>query len=334
MNIKLRFFLIGAFTFLGFTLSSCTPVPNCGVSDYHVTKEEDTFDGVCSAGDCSLREAVHNANACPGQQTIHLPAGRYHLTRSGIDEDAAETGDLDITDDLIIIGSGAPSVHGDGDRAFHIFNPAVVEMNGIYLTDGEAILGAGLLNESTLTLHNFTCNYNNAVMPPGGMGDARGGCIFNTGDLTVRSGHFLDNTARNGGAIYNRENSSLQLDGGYLIGNQALDHGGGIWNGPNTTVDIHDLEVRLNSAGLHGGGIWNRGSTTIQQMTMEENDAMGNGGALYNWNGGQATLTAVWLHANAADQGGAVYNEDGMVHLYQSSVTENIAAGGTGGGFL
>ncbi|MDZ7844889.1 MAG: choice-of-anchor Q domain-containing protein [Anaerolineales bacterium] len=333
MNSKLRFFLIGAFTGLGFLLSSCTPIPNCGTADYHVTKEEDTFDGVCSAGDCSLREAVHNANACPGQQTIHLPAGGYHLTRSGIDEDAAETGDLDITDDLIILGSGAPSVHGDGDRAFHIFSPAVVEMDLIYLVDGEAILGAGLLNESTLTLTNFTCNYNHAVMPPGGMGDARGGCIFNGGELTVNNAHLLENSARLGGGIYNFDNSSLEINGGVLIGNRAEDLGGGLWIGPNTTVDIHDLTFRLNSAGLHGGGIWNRGSTTIQQVTMEENDAMGNGGALYNWNGGQMTLTAVWLHANAADQGGAVYNEDGMVHLYQSSVTENIAAGGTGGGF-
>ena len=318
---------------LSLILAACTPQPNCGVSAYHVTKEADTFDGVCSASDCSLREAVQNANVCTGHQTIYLPAGGYHLTRSGIDEDAAETGDLDITDDLTLIGSGAPSVHGDGDRSFQVHDPAVVEMELLVLMDGEAILGAGLLNEGTLTLRNFTCNYNTAEMPPGGMGDARGGCIFNAGDLTILSGHFLDNAARLGGAIYTREDSSLQLDDGYLIGNQALDHGGGLWIGPNATAAINNLEIRLNSAGLNGGGIWNRGTTTVEQVTLEENDAMANGGGLYNWNSGQAILTAVWLHGNAADQGGAVYNQDGMVHLYQSSVTENIAAGGTGGGF-
>jgi CSLREA domain-containing protein len=92
--------------------------PNC-VVNYTVTKEEDTNDGVCSSLDCSLREAVLNANACPGPHTITLPAGGYTLTIPGINEDAGETGDLDITKDLTIIGIGAPSISGNIDRSFH-----------------------------------------------------------------------------------------------------------------------------------------------------------------------------------------------------------------------
>src|SRR4029453_4363971 len=64
---------------------------------YTVTKTADTADGACDA-DCSLREAVIAANSTPiTADTISLPAGTYTLTRSGANEDAGSTGDLDIT---------------------------------------------------------------------------------------------------------------------------------------------------------------------------------------------------------------------------------------------
>ena len=89
-------------------LASCTPTPVCAPV-YNVTKTADTNDGVCSGGDCSLREAVLNANSCPGSHTINLPAGGYTLTRDGDDENLGQTGDLDIT--------GRPDHHRDR-RAF------------------------------------------------------------------------------------------------------------------------------------------------------------------------------------------------------------------------
>ena len=70
-----------------------------------VTKTADTNDGECSADDCSLREAVVAANAAAGPDTITVPPGTYTLTLAGAGEEAAATGDLDITDDVTIIGS-------------------------------------------------------------------------------------------------------------------------------------------------------------------------------------------------------------------------------------
>src|SRR5262245_53868368 len=47
----------------------------------------------------SLREAILAANASVGvADTINLPAGTYGLTRTGADEDAGATGDLDVSD--------------------------------------------------------------------------------------------------------------------------------------------------------------------------------------------------------------------------------------------
>src|SRR5438128_7834324 len=67
------------------------------------------LDGNCATagGTCTLRAAIQEANAHPGADTIMVPAGTYLLTIEGRDEDAAVTGDLDITDDLTITGAGA-----------------------------------------------------------------------------------------------------------------------------------------------------------------------------------------------------------------------------------
>jgi CSLREA domain-containing protein len=68
-------------------------------------------DGSCesSPGVCTLRAAIQEANASPGPDVIALPAGTYTLTIEGRGEDNASTGDLDVTGDLTINGSGAAS---------------------------------------------------------------------------------------------------------------------------------------------------------------------------------------------------------------------------------
>src|SRR5262249_12990409 len=73
-------------------------------------------DGVCatSSGVCTLRAAIQEANAHSGKDSITLPAGTYTLSIAGPAEDAAATGDLDITDDLILNGAGAETTIVDG----------------------------------------------------------------------------------------------------------------------------------------------------------------------------------------------------------------------------
>ena len=63
-------------------------------------------DGVCQTstpGRCTLRAAVMEANANLGADTIVLqPATVYTLTIAGTTEDAAATGDLDLTEQVTI----------------------------------------------------------------------------------------------------------------------------------------------------------------------------------------------------------------------------------------
>jgi CSLREA domain-containing protein len=331
MKPQSKWWLLLLFISLLFLFSACTPAPYCD-ANYTVTKTADTDDGVCHPSDCSLREAVLNANACSGPHTITVPAGGYTLTIPGIDEDIGKTGDLDITKDLTIIGTGAPSIHGNIERAFHIHSGATVTFDHIWLADGTAIFGGGLINEGVLTLSSFTCNYNSAEIPPGGMGDAMGGCIFNTGELTILGGQFLANTAGYGGAIYNYQNASLTIDDVNFIGNEADGNGGAINNDADANISITNSEFSMNEAIVNGGGIWNHGTVDASGLYFEDNHAAGNGGGFFNWIDSEGYITNTWLTLNTADLGGAVYNEEGMLHFYQSGMTANTATGGAGGG--
>ena len=68
-----------------------------------------------AANDCSLRGAIISANAVLGTDTVSIPAGVYTLTLTGRDEEAAATGDLDVTQAIVITGASASSVVIDGN---------------------------------------------------------------------------------------------------------------------------------------------------------------------------------------------------------------------------
>ena len=83
-----------------------------------------TLDGVCDdgAGNCTLRAAIQEANDSPGPHTIVLPAGTVTLSIAGTGEDAAATGDLDVTTEVTITGNVAgTTIDGAGvDRVFDV----------------------------------------------------------------------------------------------------------------------------------------------------------------------------------------------------------------------
>jgi len=108
-------------------LGLCLANASTQATTFLVTKTADTEDGACNA-DCSLREAIIAANANPGPDDITLPAGVYTLSIGGTGENAAATGDLDITGNTVINGAGeGTSVidGGDLDRVIHILGGPV-----------------------------------------------------------------------------------------------------------------------------------------------------------------------------------------------------------------
>src|SRR5262245_53738946 len=64
----------------------------------------DPGDGIAAdaQGNTTLRAAVMEANALTGEDAITLPSGTFSFSLRGPGEDAATTGDLDVTDSLMI----------------------------------------------------------------------------------------------------------------------------------------------------------------------------------------------------------------------------------------
>ena len=95
-----------------------------------------------AAGNATLRAAVMEANASAAADTINLPAGIYNLTLTGFGENAAATGDLDVTENLTIAGAGAATTTIDAtallDRLFDLRDHATVAISGLSLTGGRA----------------------------------------------------------------------------------------------------------------------------------------------------------------------------------------------------
>src|SRR5688572_18072566 len=235
---------------------------------FTVSKTHDTNDGMCDT-DCSLREAIAAANARPGADLVRLKHSFYRLT---VEVAGPGDSDLFISDALVIRGIPERStIHANGtNRHFEVAGGAKVE-----LVD--------------LTLR-------------GGIGEGRGGSIYNAGDLTLRRVWAIgnrviadDDGAVDGGAIWNggelrlvlcRVENNVAIDGLTFTGGQ----GGGIFNAG--VLYMYDSALRGNVTGEDdsvgfGAGLYNRGNARVDRSFFWNNDpGDGEGGAIANRFGG------------------------------------------------
>jgi CSLREA domain-containing protein len=315
---------------------SNSPLP-CSTLTVTVTKTADTNDGVCSAADCSLREAVIMTNTCPGQQGIEIPAGTYTLAIPGAGEDAAATGDLDILDYTMIFGVGNPVIDGNQlDRVFHVGpHPAYVTMSDLTIQNGRASEGAGVLNQGSLMLlQNVTIRNNTAVATGGGASHGGGILSEGYGVLSVSRSLITSNSADQGGGIAVVANvmyGDITPGGGIwdsTVSDNTTSAGGGGLALQQTVGDdgfiVSRSQVTGNSAGTAGGGIQNFGRLTLYQSTVQGNSAGTNGGGVYNSPQGNVTSSESALTGNQAAFGGGLYSE-GRVSFTQSLLDGNQA---------
>jgi CSLREA domain-containing protein len=315
------------------TGAACAPTPTPCPDIFNVTTNLDANDGACTADHCSLRDAVIAANACPSHQTIVVPAGNYQLTLLGADEDASATGDLDITDDVTLQGEGVPSIDGvTQDRLIEVFSPAVVEIDHFILINGNAQLGGAIRSHGELTVIGSSIHDNAATVPLGGAGASSGGGIFvEAGTTTLIGTQVFSNSADAGGGVHNFATATFVMTGGLLAGNSATMYGGGLWNNFASTAALEDVEVWRNTAAERGAGIYNDGTLNATLVIFNENADVLEGGGVYNDEDGEMFLYQAWFTNNNADLGGGLYNR-GLLHAYQSSLTNNSALNGEGGG--
>jgi CSLREA domain-containing protein len=310
-----------------------------------VSKYEDTNDGLCGSGDCSLREAVIASNDCPGRQTIRFGAGDYLLTIEGAGEDAAATGDLDITDDVFIIGDVARDAVVDGngiDRVFEVDSGVSASFEGVHMRNGFGDSDGG---GALLIQWYAEVNLNGVEISDSTAGSSSsygvGGGLRTDGQVTAEDLLVEDNTAYGqGGGIWVGSGGSLRTAEAVVRNNRSLNGygGGGLWSRGN--VDFNGT-VSGNMSDWTGGGIVNLNTMVIRNSTVEDNTASSAGGGISNLS--QLDLENVTVRGNEAPSGGGLFSYASPRYglrsrlkrsrLNNSTFEENTARRGGGGIF-
>jgi CSLREA domain-containing protein len=222
-----------------------------GAAVFFPTTTSDAGDGTCDAT-CSLRDAVLAANQADGFDVIVLGPGTYQIAGAA-GENLAASGDLDILDDLTIVGASAEStiLQGSTDRVLEVHAGTQAEIIGVTIRGGQVSGdGGGIRNAGQLSLSRVLVTGNRAN------GGAGGGIHSNgTGStLTVAQSAITANIASGvGGGIAIGE--LMTLTDSTLSGNSAGTTGGGIHSFDNTDAQIVNATITANQAGTQGGGI-------------------------------------------------------------------------------
>src|SRR5271157_3070418 len=258
-------------------------------------------DGICAtaAGTCSLRAAVQETNALPGPDTIIVPAGTYALTIPGADEEAAATGDLDVTDVLVIQGAGAGTTIVDGaglDRLFDVHPPASTSSSLLApasvssqpysrlaveqaVSELLAALAKELANPSATTR---AATASSALLAPA---DQSARPSLRLSGLTLQNG-----SADSSGGAVSAINADLSIADCVVENNDATGPGGGVFvapgsGGSGSSLAITRTVIQHNQAGPgpvgafqhFGGGMaffGTPGSATISDSEVDDNNGV------------------------------------------------------------
>lgn len=292
---------------------------------FQVTSPADGPANACDA-DCTLRDAITDANAAPGPDTItfasELSGQTIVLTQD----------QLEITDPVAIDGGGVITVSGDSDndgldagdfRIFQIgYGAGGTTLAGLTLTEGAGTdsytytdsygntstrtrsgPGGAVVSYSGFTLSDVTVTGN--LSPQGGGG------VEAFRDLTVERSNISDNRAPSGGGIGISAQPGQVVKDSTITGNQAT-------GGP-------------------GGGIDAVNGVTVQNSTISGNTSAGNSGAGINGlgDGGRVAVTDSTIADNVLTNGGtgAGIAAGGPLDVQSSTISGNTGATSGGGVF-
>ncbi|BCW92568.1 MAG: hypothetical protein KatS3mg007_0462 [Thermoanaerobaculum sp.] len=302
-----------------------------GAVTYTVTTLSDT---VSNDGQCSLREAIQEANngadtdctgsPSNGNDTITFSVSGTIALGSTLPNilDAATVGALTINGDVNGDGIGDITISGNNTvRVMWVDAGGDLTLRNLTMANGNAPIGAGIANVGTLTVTNSTFSGNSA--------SSEGGGIWNAGALNVTNSTFSGNSAANaGGGIVN--GGTLNVTNSTFSGNSATNLGGGIANAGTLTVAASNFYT--NTAGINGGALFNDGGTlNLSNSIVLNNSAANSGGGIYNLMDGTVRVTGSTFSANSAANGGGILNGDGSLYVTNSTFAGNTATNYGGG---
>jgi uncharacterized repeat protein (TIGR01451 family) len=317
-----------------------------------------TVTNLNDSGPGSLRQAVLDANATAGFDTITFQsglAGTITLT----------SGEMVITDSVRIFGPHGGGITVSGNDASRIFSADTreVTITNLTLTRGRAAQGGAIdahLNQ--LVLSGMTLSQNTALTGDGGAlrltsAPATGGTVLET--LIVRDSTITGNTALNGdGGGISYRGASGQMDHVALTNNRAANDGGGMSAVVHPRFSFGQLVVRFalvtgnescrapQTGSCGGGGLAVFPTDFVQSLSSFRLDASsinnnsahpengGSGGGVYCAAASARVACGLFRSAfwgNNAFHGGGIYAEQAGLGLSHSTVVSNTAYGHGGG---
>ena len=200
-------------------------------------------DGICESEDgvCTLRAAIEEANALPGQRVIALGSGVFTQEQGTI---------FIVTDDLILLGNGTTKTIIDGSDGSTVLSTTsesvTLRIEDLTIARGgiQAWPGDLVLRRSRIT---------------GGVADSfAGGAIFANNLIDIRDTLIDGNRAVSGGAIWAHSSSSGVFENVTITGNQ----GGGIYLG-GTSYTLNHVTIAGNSGDSGGASGISGGALTV-----------------------------------------------------------------------
>lgn len=256
-------------TLLGAAIAAASPL--AGAATFTVTNLND-------AGAGSLRDAIGQANAAVGADTVQFQTGL-----AGTIPLASE---IAITDTLHLAGPGVSAIRIDGNLTTRLFkvqgasgDAITATFSGLTLANGHATDEGGAIWATGDNVSVGGCIFD------GNIANTRGGAIFVAGaNLSIdASGIWNSQTGSTGGAIlFSAGELSITRS---LIMDNASEFGGGLTAlSPRVNMTISDTTFRNNAAEHTGGGIWASTVTSFKvsrSAFVDNTTGQPNGGGIY-----------------------------------------------------
>jgi hypothetical protein len=219
-----------------------------------------------------------------------------------------------ITQSTTIDGGGIITITGGlATRLFEVHEGASLALRDIALDSGNSAGGAGgaIHNVGALTLERTIIQYSQTSIAN------NGGAIYAAGPVTIDNSQLTHNSAGNGGALFVvGPDARVEIVDSLIDNNHALKttgNGGAIHVGSLSEVIIRDSSLFNNDALGDGGAIYNTGRLTsdhtdyiTNQTTLDPNASFrGYGGAIASR--GTLTMTGGTVYGNASRFGGGLY---------------------------
>jgi predicted outer membrane repeat protein len=330
-----------------------------------------------SSGSATITGSTFSSNSAAGfGGGILVRAGQLTLEQTTVSGNTAtydgggifDEGKLIIEDDSFI-SKNTTNGNGGGIDTYGTVTISVAQST---VEDNSAGVDGGGIDDFQLNTSSVMTIDDSVISGNQGLGNTYGGGLTVSGTTTISDGsQITDNTGRYGGGIYN--SGTLNISSSTVSGNTAPYGGGidcfstgtftGVTMSGNTgsgincfgNTTISDSTISKNT----GGGIQNFGTLKVAGSTFASNSGS-QGGALANFSGGSASITASTLTGNkvpyfgggilvqsgtvtitnttisgntTSSAGGAVYNDNsGKFKAVNSTIVGNVSLGGTGTG--